>query len=93
LKKIDAKRELALKPNRTDEDRKELEKLNDELGKLDFSHAVRDPLYAEFIRAITTATKDEPELKEPAPKVEKWRERQEIAKDIAARLLKAQKQP
>lgn len=92
LKKIDTKRELALKPDKTDDDRKELERLNNELGKLDFSNAVRDPLYEEFIRAITTATKEEPELKKPAPPVEMWRERQRIAKDITERLLKLKKQ-
>lgn len=92
LKKIDTKRELASKPNKTDEDRRELEKLNNELGKLDFSHTVRDPLYEEFIRAITAVTKDKPELKKPAPQTEMWQERQKIAKDIAERLLKIGKQ-
>jgi len=87
LRRIDVKRELAFKSNKTDDDHVELEKLNIELGKLDFSHAVRDPLYEEFIRAITTATKDNPELSKPAPKPEMWRERQKIAKDIALRLL------
>jgi ABC-type multidrug transport system ATPase subunit len=92
LKRIDTKRELALKPNKTDEDHKQLGILNTELGKLDFSHAVRDPLYEEFIRAITNATKEQPELKKPAPKPDMWRERQKIAKDIAKRLLKVKKQ-
>jgi len=91
LKKIDAKRELALKPNKNDNDWKKLEGLNTELGNLDFSHTVRDPLYNEFIRAITTATKAQPALKETAPKLEKWRKRQKIAKDIAERLLKVKK--
>lgn len=91
LKKIDTKRELALKPDRTDTDRKKLDELNIELGRLDFSHTVRDPLYDEFIRAITSATKDVPELNKPAPKTEMWRERQKIAKDIAARLLNQRK--
>src|SRR5205823_6190504 len=76
LKKIDTKRELALKPKKTDEDRKELEKLNNELGKLDFSHTVRDPLYQEFVRAITAVTKEKPELRKPSPRTEMWRERQ-----------------
>jgi predicted ATP-dependent endonuclease of OLD family len=92
LKKIDIKRELAIKPDKTDEDRRELERLNDELGKLDFSHAVRDPLYDEFIRAITSVTKDRPELKKPAPKSDMWRERQKISKEIAERLLGVKKQ-
>jgi predicted ATPase len=88
LKKIDAKRELASKANKTDDDRKKLAEMNDELGKLDFSHTVRDPLYEEFIRAITAAAKDDPSLKKPAPRSDMWRKRQEIAKDIAGRLLK-----
>lgn len=92
LKKLDTKRELALKPQKTDDELKLLEYLNTVLGNLDFSHAVRDPLYEEFIRAITTTTKEKPELKEPAPEVEIWRERQKIAKDITERLLKIKKQ-
>lgn len=88
LRKIDAKRELALKPNRTDEDRRRLAALNEELGALDFSHAARDPLYEEFIRAITAAQADDPSLKAAAPPQDLWRKRQEIAKDIAERLLK-----
>jgi predicted ATPase len=88
LRKIDDKRNLALKPDKSDEDRKKLAEMNDELGKLDFSHSVRDPLYEEFIRAITAATKDDPELQKPAPRPDIWRERQRIAKDIAAQLLK-----
>ena len=88
LKKIDRKRELALKRDKTDDDRRKLSELNEELGKLDFTHTVRDPLYEEFIRAITAATKDDTSLKKPAPQSDMWRKRQEIAKDIAERLLK-----
>lgn len=88
LRKIDDKRELAIKPDKTDNDRRRLSELNDELGKLDFSHSVRDPLYEEFIRAITAAQKDDPSLKRPAPSKDVWRKRQEIAADIAKRLLK-----
>lgn len=88
LKKIDDKRELAMKPEKTDQDRQKLAQLNDELGKLDFSHTVRDPLYEEFIRAITAAQKSDPSLKRPSPPADIWRRRQEIAKEIAERLLK-----
>jgi len=88
LKKIDAKRELAQKQDMTDADRRKLAQLNDELGKLDFSHTVRDPLYEEFIRAVTAATKDDPTLTTPAPQSDMWRKRQRIAKDIAERLLR-----
>jgi predicted ATPase len=87
LKKIDDKRELALKQDKTDDDRKKLAELNDELGRLDFSETARDPLYREFVRAITAATSDDPSLKRAAPPTEVWKKRQEIAKDIAKHLL------
>jgi len=70
-----------------------LAELNDELGKLDFSHTVRDPLYEEFIRAITAAQDEDPTLKQPAPPPDVWPKRQEIAKDIAKRLLKVVPKP
>jgi len=87
LRKIDYKRDLAQKDNKTDGDLRELERLNAELGRLDFSHSVRDPLYLEFIRAITAATDENPALKEPELPPDMWKRRQEIAKDIATRLL------
>lgn len=93
LMKIDDKRELALKRDKTDDDRRKLSELNEELGKLDFTHTVRDPLYEEFIRAITAATKDDPSLKKDAPRSDMWRKRQEIARDIAERLLKMGPKP
>ncbi len=92
LKKIDKKRELAFKQDKSDIDRQELAALNEDLGKLDFSQAARDPLYIEFIRAITAAQKDEPDLKDPAPPQDLWRKRQEIGKDIAKRLIKGGKE-
>jgi predicted ATPase len=88
LERIDEKRELALMPKKTDEDRQRLADLNEELGKLDFSQAARDPLYIEFIRAITSAQVDNPTIKDPAPPQDMWRKRQEIAKDITKRLIK-----
>ncbi len=87
LKKIDQKRQLALKAKKTDKDRKELAELNEELGKLDFSKAARDPLYIEYIRAISEAQKEAPSLEQPAPPKDIWRKRKEIAKDIAQKLL------
>jgi len=93
LKKIDAKRELALKEHKTDDDRRKLAELNGELGRLDFSETTRDPLYREFVRAITAATKDDPSLKKAAPPTEIWKQRQKIAKDIAKQLLGTDAKP
>jgi predicted ATPase len=92
LEKLDEKRELGLKTDKTDADRVRLAQLNEELGKLDFSHAARDPLYLEFIRAVTRAQRENPELAPPAPPADMWKKRQEIAKDVVERLQAAQKQ-
>ncbi len=87
LEKIDKKRELGLKDNKTDEDRKKLAELNEELGKLDFSKSARDPLYLEYIRAITKQQTEKPEIKDATPDMEIWEKRKKIAEDIAKRLL------
>ncbi len=87
LAALDRKRELGLKENKSDEELSELTRLDHELGKLDFSRAARDPLYLEFIRAITEAQKEKPELAVPAPDTADWRLRKEVAKKIATRLL------
>jgi hypothetical protein len=87
LRKVDEKRELGFKENKSDTDRERLAQLNDELGRLDFANSARDPLYLEYVRAITEAQAEHPELSQAAPEVETWRARKEIAKDIAKRLL------
>ena len=61
---------------------------NDEIYDLEDSHSARDPLYLEFVHAITQAQLEEPDLKAAAPAKATWRERQAIATDIAKRLLK-----
>lgn len=87
LKKIDEKRELSLKEPRTDQDRQRLAALNEELGRLDFTKSARDPLYLEYVRAMTEAQKEQPEIEEPAPTMPIWEARKKIAEDIAKRLL------
>lgn len=87
LAKIDLKRELALKEDKSQQDQKRLLELDEELGRLDFSKAARDPLYLEFIRAMTAAQNENPNLAQPAPETANWEVRQEIARDIAKRLL------
>lgn len=88
LEKLDEKRELALKEDKTDQDRIRLDELDKELGKLDFSHAARDPLYLEFIRAMTEVQKENPEVAAAAPTQESWVVRKSLAKKIAERLSK-----
>lgn len=88
LAELDEKRELALKENKTDEDRKRLAELDEKLGRLDFSKAARDPLYLEFIKAMTKAQAEHPELAEAAPSKADWQTRKDIANDIVAQLIK-----
>lgn len=89
LAKIDEKRELAIKKKKSEREFERMAALNDELGRLDFSQAARDPLYLEFIHAMTRAQQKDPAIKAPAPNKATWRKRQEIAADIAKRLLGA----
>jgi predicted ATPase len=91
LKEIDRKRELGLKEDKTDKERRELALLNEKLGRLDFSNSARDPLYLEYIRAITAAQKEHPEIGEAAPDSEIWRLRKKIAEDIADELVRLDK--
>lgn len=86
LKLLDEKRELGLKEEKSDEDRQRLDELNTILGKLDFSHAARDPLYLEYIRAITEAQKEFPEIANATPDHISWQVRKRISLDIAKRL-------
>jgi predicted ATPase len=86
LAKLDEKRELALKGHKSDVDRKRLASLDEELGRLDFSKAARDPLYLEFIRAITEAQRKHPVIGRPAPETADWRLRKKIAREIAEKL-------
>jgi hypothetical protein len=88
LEKLDEKRELALKEDKSDQDRRRLDELDKDLGKLDFSHAARDPLYLEFIRAMTEVQEENPEVAAAAPTQESWVVRKNLAKKIAERLSK-----
>ena len=83
---LDEKRKLGLKEDKTDEDRKKLTELDVQLGRLDFSKAARDPLYLEFIKAITKAQEDNPDISEAVPDKADWRLRKEIAHEIASKL-------
>lgn len=87
LKLLDEKRELGLKEDKTDADRQRLHDLNIILGKLDFSHAARDPLYLEYIRAMTEAQKELPEIANATPDHESWEVRKRIAANIAKKLI------
>lgn len=92
LEKLDKRRALGLKAKKSDDDRRELTKLDQELGRLDFSKSVRDPLYQEFVRAITIAQAENPALADAVPPMDEWQVRKEVAADIAKRLLKKEQE-
>lgn len=50
---LDKKREIAAKETLSPEDKTELARLNEELGTIDMSSQVRDPLYRPFVRAMS----------------------------------------
>lgn len=83
---LDEKRSLALKEDKTDFDRERLAELDVKLGRLDFSKAARDPLYIEFINAMTKAQTEHPEIGKAVPEKADWRLRKEISQKIAAKL-------
>ena len=77
LDKLDQKRELAAKESLTPEEKAQLDELNAELGDLDFSRSVRDPLYKPFVEAMVAADEYQ-QLKKPVLTPEE-QQQQELA--------------
>ncbi|MGJ8693943.1 MAG: AAA family ATPase [Thalassotalea sp.] len=86
LELLDEKRHLANKEGKSPEDSKRLIELDVVLGKLDFSKAARDPLYLEYIRAMTEAQSLKPEIADASPNDGAWEVRKKISLDIAKKL-------
>ncbi|UTZ44245.1 AAA family ATPase [Vibrio campbellii] len=83
---LDEKRYLANKELKSRDEEKRLLELDTILGRLDFSKSARDPLYLEYIRAMTEAQEIYPEIADASPSEEEWAARKSIALDIAQRL-------
>ena len=84
LHDLERKRELAAKPELTKAERKELKKLSEALGALDFTVSMRDPMYAKFVNAMTehgAGQSDSPQLT-PQQREEEKR----LAMEIVAKL-------
>jgi hypothetical protein len=86
LEKLDRKRFLSLKEKRTKKEDEELSSLDIQLGKLDFAKATRDPLYLEFIKAMTKAQEENPDIKNATPVKADWKLRKQVAIDITKKL-------
>lgn len=90
-RKLDRKRELYLKSLDTEpreEENEEMRRLADELGTLDFTRTIRDPLYNKFVKAMMSRD----EFKKPilTPKERKVQEK--IARQIIDEILAEEKQ-
>lgn len=82
--KLDRKRELFLKTNRTPKEEKEMNDLTDELGSLDFTRTIRDPLYDKFVREAMKRD----EFKRPVLTPDEFKEQERISKEIIDKILK-----
>ena len=91
LKLLDRKRELAIREQLSDEESEELRRLNEQLGGLDFTHSVRDPLYEQFVEAMT-ASERQHELQQPVLTEDERQLRRQLANEILSR-LKAEELP
>lgn len=90
-KKLDRKRELYLKSlesELTHEENEEMRMLADELGSLDFTRTIRDPLYDKFVRAIMSRD----DFKKPVLTPEERRKQEKIAQEIINEILAEEKQ-
>ena len=85
LSKLDRKREIASQESLTDEERAELDKLNKELGNLDFTRSVRDPLYKPFVEAMI-ASGEYRQLEKPVLTPEERQRQRELAERILEEL-------
>lgn len=80
--KLNRKRELVTKEERTTDEDLELAKLNDELEQMGFITDFRDTLYTQFQRAL----KDYEVFKRPALTKQQRKEQAEVAKEIIGKL-------
>lgn len=92
-KKLDRKRDLHLKSlesnysSITNEEYDEMRLLTDELGDLDFTMTVRDPLYDKFVKAMRSRE----EFKKTALKPEERMKQDQIAQEIINKILQEEK--
>jgi len=85
-RKLDRKRELVVKEELTTEEKKEWEKLDEELAKMGFLSAFRDPLYSKFLKAL----REYEEFKKPALTLEERAAQAKLAREIVAKLKEEQ---
>ena len=85
--KIDRKRDLMYKDNKTKADENEIKRISDELGILDYTRTIRDPLYEKFAKAVTRAEA----FKKPVLSKEDLIEQEKIADEILAEIIEEER--
>lgn len=80
---IDRKRELMYKVNKTPDDHNEITKIANELGNLDFTKTIRDPLYEKFIKAVFRRD----EFKKPVLSPSEIMQQEKLADEILDKIL------
>ncbi len=81
-RKLDRKKELAVKERLTNKENQELKELDEELGKMGFLSAFRDPLYGKFIKAM----REYEQFQKPELTSEERAEQAKLAREIVAKL-------
>ena len=87
LELLDRKRRLVSKESLSKKEEKELEQLTRILGTIDFSTTIRDPLYPQFVTAMTKLQQEEG-LVEPVLTDEQRDRQRELAVEALRRLKK-----
>ncbi|MBI1766466.1 MAG: AAA family ATPase [Acidobacteria bacterium] len=90
LEKLDKKRQLTIKDHLSPDEQRELEKLNQQIGELDFTNVVRDDYYRLFAREMAKY-EAEHEMHERVLTPAQREAREKFAKELVARLKRQQK--
>ena len=85
LRLLDRKRELAAKEELTENEREQLRQLNQQLNGLDFTKSMRDPMYQQFVDAMSEVEREEG-LQKPVLTNEQRKKRRELALEIVRKM-------
>ena len=76
------KRELSVKPELNEDEEAELERLSEELGNLDSTAMIRDPLYRLFAREMLALQQDRPEALTKEQEIKQGRSARRILQEL-----------
>ena len=88
MRLLDRKRELAVKDSLTAPESLELKHLSEQLGPLDFTSAVRDPLFRLFVDALAKSD-DYSKLRKPVLTNADRKKQQDLAEQVMRRIRSA----